>query len=434
MATAPEQKINVNTSRIAAAMVAEVESDLPLLMHANKSVQKPFETAGDGTVMDVIVPEMPVVGDGAWINEGDPVADRDGNPGTKGHELDYNNKAVPVVLKQKHVAFGLPSAMEFNSIADMENLVTKPYGSTLASAVQTEVAEAAMGGSALTLALAGGSKFPQVSTAIAELRKARAYGKLYGVIGSTLNGVLAGEGIQYFNPNGQISDIWKSARLGEYNGAEWFTTPDVRDLIIPSNAPAAASTLTVTGGPTMNVIGKGVKLLGDGAETWLNVGSSYVDSDGAVLDTAPVVGQVLNITGVYVADIFGEKLNRLYDFKILDRRVSSGNLEIKIKNPGFGDAYFAGPSATLSSLSVVTGPGTYYRGVIYAQNALCVAFGRFAKPVGAEVGQYSGQNGVTIRTTTQYQVMKDRNVYRFDTLVGANLARPNHAVELLVSA
>lgn len=435
MATAPEQKIGpLSTSKIAAAMVAEVESDLPLLMHANKSVQKPFETAGDGTVMDVTVPEMPIVGDGAWINEGDPVADHDGIMGTKSHELDYSNKAVPVTLKQKHVAFGIPSALEFASIEDMENLVTKPYGSTLASAIQTEVAESAMNGSAFTIALAGASKFPTVSTAIAELRKARAYGKLYGVVGSTLNGVLAGEGIQYFNPQGNISDIWKSARLGEYNGAEWFTTPDVRDLIIPANAPAAASTLTVTAGPTMNVIGKGVNLFGDGSETWLNVGSSYVDSDGAVLDTAPVVGQVLNITGVYVADIFGEKLTRLYDFKILDRRVVSGNLEIKIKNPGFGDAYFAGPSATLASLSVVTGPGTYYRGIIYAQNALCVAFGRFAKPVNAQVGQYSGQNGVTIRTTSAYQVMKDRNVTRWDTLVGSNLARPNWACEILLSA
>lgn len=431
--SAPEQKINVNTSRIAAAMVAEVESDLPLLMHANKSVQKPFETAGDGTVMDVIVPEMPVVGDGAWINEGDPVADRDGNPGTKGHELDYNNKAVPVTLHQKHVAFGLPSAMEFNSIADMENLVTKPYGSTLASAVQSEVAEAAMGGSAFTAVLTGADKFPQVSEAIASIRKGRAYGKLYGVIGSTLNGKLSGEGIKYFNPQGAISDIWKSARLGEYNGAEWFTTPDVQDLVIPTGAPAAAASVTIASTAIQNIT-KGKKLFtNDASEVWLQT-SGYVSSG---VSSGPVKGSVLTISGVNVADIFGNDLGEAFSFKVLDTKIEdvsgTDQLFIKVKNPGYGDACYEGGSANITAVTNVLGAGTYYRGVIYAQNALCVAFGRFAKPVGAEVGQYSGQNGVTIRTTTQYQVMKDRNVYRFDTLIGANLSRPNWAVEIIVA-
>lgn len=430
MSAAPEQKIgNLATSKIAAAMVCEVESQLPLLMHCNKTVQKPFETAGDGFTMDVIVPEMPTVGDGAFIQEGDPI-----NPGEKGNELDFYNHTVPVTLRQKHVAFGIPAALQFASIEDMDNQVVKPYGSRLASNVQTEVADNAMNGSALTLGLAGGDKFPQVSVAIAELRKARAYGKLYGVIGSSLNGVLAGEGIKYFNPNGAISDIWKSARLGEYNDVEWFTTPDVTDLIIPSTAPAAASTLTVTGGPTMNIVARGVKLFGDGSEVWLNLGSSYVDSDGNIDGTAPVVGTVLNITGVYVSDVFGEKLNHLYDFKIIDRRVNSGNLEIKIANPGFGAAYFEGPSATLASLSVVTGPGTYYRGIVYAEQALCVAFGRFARPEGAKVGAYTGQNGVSIRSTSQYQIRYDRTLTRWDTLVGSNLCRPNWAVEIIVAA
>ena len=411
-------------------------------MHANKSVQKPFETAGDGTTMDVIVPECPTVGDGAWINEGDPVVDHDGVMGTKGHELDYSNRAVPVTLHQKHVAFGLPSALEFSSIEDMENMVTKPYGSTLASAVQTEVADAAMNGSAISCLFTSASKFPQVSEAIAALRKARSYGKLYGVIGSTLNGVLAGEGIQYFNPQNNISDIWKSARLGEYNSAEWFTTPDVTDLIVPTwSAAAGATTITST---NVQSIVKGKKLFkDDGAEVWIKTAAT-VDSTLAITN-GWVQGELFEISGVTVADIFGNDLGEAYSFKVLDTKIvnESGTnyLYIKVRNPGYGEAYYAGGDAAITSVNKITEPGTsggvtvaqtYYRGLIYAQNSLCVAFGRFAKPQGAIVGQYSGQNGVTIRTTTQYQVMKDRNVYRMDTLVGAALARANHAVELLI--
>ena len=443
--SAPEQKIGpLSTSKIAAAMVAEVEASLPLLMHANKSVQKPFETAGDGTTMDVIVPECPTVGDGAWINEGDPVVDNDGIMGTKGHELDYSNRAVPVTLHQKHVAFGLPSALEFSSIEDMENMVTKPYGSTLASAVQTEVADAAMNGSAMSCVFTSASKFPQVSDAIAMLRKARSYGKLYGVIGSTLNGKLAGEGIQYFNPQNNISDIWKSARLGEYNSAEWFTTPDVTDLIVPSWS-AAAGSVNITS-TNVQSIAKGKKLFkDDGAEVWIKsaatVDSTLAITDGWAKGELFVIGTVDsagNITPtVTVADIFGNDLGEAYSFKVLDTKIENESgtnyLYIKVRNPGYGEAYYAGGDAAITSVVKVTDASkTYYRGLVYAQNSLCVAFGRFAKPQGAIVGQYSGQNGVTIRTTTQYQVMKDRNVYRMDTLVGAALARSNHAVELLI--
>lgn len=432
MATAPEQKIGpLTTSKIAAAMVAEVESDLPLLMHANKSVQKPFETAGDGTVMDVIVPEMPTVGDGAWINEGDPL-----EVGGKGNELDYSNHAVPVTLKQKHVAFGIPSALEFASIEDMENLVTKPYGSTLASAIQTEVAEAAMNGASFSKVLSSTGKFPEVAQAISGVRKARAYGKLYGVVGSDLNGALVGEGINYFNPQNNISDIWKSARLGEYSGAEWFTTPDINDIVITGNGPQGTATIS-TAAPIQSVV-KGKKLFaGQGEYAWVQLTTgSLVRSDGSTVDNLKEMRW--NISGVYVADIFGNKTSELYTFKAVDLKVEdvSGTdyAFLKVYNPGFGEAYYVGGDNATPSLVCTLAIGTYHRGIIYAQNSLCVAFGRFAKPANAQVAQYSGQNGVTIRTTSAYQVMKDRNVTRWDTLVGAALARPNWACELLVKA
>lgn len=445
MSVAPEQKIgNLTTSKIAAAMVCEVESQLPLLMHANKTVQKPFETSGDGDTMNVIVPEMPIVGDGAWINEGDPI-----NPGEKGNELDYSNNAVPVTLHQKHVAFGIPGALEFASIEDMENLVTKPYGSTLASKIQTEVADMAMNKASFTAVLSSSNEFPQVSEAIALLKKARAYGKLYGIVGSSLNGRLAGSGIQYFNPNGAISDIWKSARLGEYNTAEWFSTADVNDLIVPSTSGAAGSEI-LGASNTVQAVVKGKKLFTSGTEgdyAWVCIGA--VDSDGNITQQLAHVGESFilgttdsdgNITavGVSVADVFGNDTGAAYAFKVLETKIDGAYLYGKVYNPGFGEAFnsTAGTVNTTANLHAIklTGPGTYYRGLIYAQTTLCVAFGRFAKPVNAQVGQYSGQNGITIRTTSAYEVLKDRNVTRWDCLCGANLARPNWAVELLVKA
>lgn len=432
MATAPEQKIGpVTTSKIAAAMVAEVEAQLPLLMHANKSVQKPFETAGDGDTMQVIIPEMPVVGDGAWINEGDPKT-----AGGKGNELDYSNHAVPVTLKQKHVAFGIPSAMEFNSIEDMENLITKPYGSTLASAIQTEVADMAMNASAFSKVISSTGKFAQVAQAVADLRKARSYGKLYGVIGSSLNGALVGEGINYFNPQSNISDIWKSARLGEYSAAEWFTTPDVTDIAIDGTGPNGTGTLA-TATPIQSVV-KGKRLFaGQGEYAWIQLSdSSLVRSDGSTVGNIDKLRYT--ISGVYVADIFGNSTSASYTFKPLELKVEDvGGTDyafIKVYNPCYGEVFYNGGDAATPSLSYSMSQGTYYRGILYAENALCVAFGRFAKPVNAQVGQYSGQNGVTIRTTSAYEVLKDRNVTRWDCLCGANLARPNWAVELLIKA
>lgn len=447
MATAPEQRIgNLTTSKIAAAMVAEVESNLPLLLHANKSVQKPFETAGDGTVMEVIVPEMPTVGTGAWINEGDPVADHEGIEGDKGHELDYSNRAVPVVLHQKHVAFGLPSALEFASIEDMENLVTKPYGSTLASSIQSEVADAALNGSAFTTILTGSGDFPEVAKAVASLRKGRAYGKLYGVVGSTMNGVLAGQGINYFNPANNISDIFKSARLGEYQSAEWFTTPDVLDLVVPAGS-AVAGDVGIED-TDIQTIAKGQRLFKDeGDEVWITT-EGIVDS-AKKMTNGWVKGEIFTIDGVNVADIFGNDLGELYSFKVLDTKLTASGddkvISIKVKNPGYGDAAYAGGDATIDEVTKVTGPYVdpdtsevssqlYYRGIIYAQIALCVAFGRFAKPANANVAQYSGQNGISIRTTSAYQVLKDRTVTRWDCLVGANLSRPNWACEILMKA
>lgn len=427
MATAPEQNISVTTSRIAAPMVAEVESQLPILMHANKAVQKATETAGNGTTMDVIVPEMPEVGDGAWINEGDATG-----ASSKAHELDFHNRAVSVVLKQWHVAFGIPSGLEFASISDMANQVVKPYGSTLASKVQTEVADKLLNESAFSLVLNSADMWPSVSEAIANIRKARAYGYLYGVVGSTLNGKLAGSGIKYFNPTAQISDIWKSARLGEYNGAEWFSTADVTDLIVPNTSAAAGSTsVTITEG-AHNIV-KGGRLFNSSADA-LWVTSAATVASGAVTAGGWVKGEIFTISGVNAADIFGNDLGVAYSFKVLDTKIESGNLLIKIANPAYGEAFYNGGDATISSVTKVTSAGTYYRGVVYAESALCVAFGRFAKVIGAESKVYSGQNGITARMTSDYQVEYDRTVTRFDCLVGSAVARKNWACELLVKA
>lgn len=445
MATQPEQKIGpVTTSKIAAAMVAEVEASLPLLMHANKSVQKPFETAGDGDTMNVIVPEMPTVGDGAWINEGDAIT-----PGGKGNELDYSNHAVPVTLKQKHVAFGIPSAMEFNSIEDMENLVTKPYGSTLASAIQTEVANNAMNAAAFTCILPSTGKFPAVAEAVSAIRQARAYGKLYGVIGSKMNGKLVGEGISYFNPQNNISDIWKSARLGEYSAAEWFTTPDIESFTLSTSGPGFYE--HTIDSADIQTVSKGKRLFkGAGEYVWLRV-DGMVNSAGTITPNVTKERYALKVTGnsaswvagVKVADIFGNDTNEPYVFHVLDYKVEDVGgtkyLFLKFYNPGYGEVFYDGGDETLTKIHSVLpssnggNPITYHRGILYAENALCVAFGRFAKPVNASVGQYSGQNGVTIRTTSAYEVLKDRNVTRWDTLVGANLARPNWACEILLA-
>lgn len=430
MATAPEQVIGpLATSRIAAPMVAEVEASLPILMHANKAVQKPFESAGNGTMMDVIVPEMPVVGDGAWINEGDATG-----TSPKAHELDFHNRAVAVALKQWHVAFGIPSALEFASISDMANQIVKPYGGTLASKVQTETANKLMNGAAFTKVLASATMWPQVSEAIADIRKARAYGTLVGVVGSTLNGKLAGSGISYFNPTAQISDIWKSARLGVYNGADWLTTADVEDLVVPSTSAAAGSvSVTITEG-VHNIVRGGRLFNTDSDSVWAKIDGASVAS-GAVVSGGVVKGEVLTISGVNVADIFGNDLGVAYSFKVLETKIEGGYLYARIANPANGEAAYNGGDATISSVTKVTKASkTYYRGVVYAENALCVAFGRFAPVVGATSKVYSGQNGITARVTSDYQVEYDRTVTRFDCLVGSAVARKNWACELLVEA
>lgn len=427
MATAPEQVIGpLATSRIAAPMVAEVEASLPILMHANKAVQKPFETAGNGTMMDVIVPESPEVGDGAWINEGAATG-----PSPKNHELDFHNRAVAVALKQWHCAFGIPTGLEFASISDMANQIVKPYGGALASKVQTETANKLLNESAFTKVISSATAWPEVSDAVANIRKARAYGTLVGVVGSSLNGKLAGSGIGYFNPTAIISDIWKSARLGVYNGAEWLTTADVEDLVVPSTSAAAgAVTLTIT--ETEQDPHRGQRLWDTDADyIWAETAATV--SGGVVTADGFVVGEVLTIDDVVVADIFGNSTGELFSFKVLDTKIEGGKLYIKIANPAFGEVRLVG--ASLGTITKVTdASSTYYRGVVWAESALAVAFGRFAPLAGATAKVYSGQNGITARVVSDYQVEYDRVVTRFDCLVGSALARKNWACELLVKA
>lgn len=395
-----------NVSQIAVPFLAEYADSLPILMNTNKQLDAEFK-AGTGTTMSMIMPDHPDVTTGAAITEG---------------QLSYANATKSLTLVQRKVAFGADQVQRALAIKDFKGQVAKPMGGKLSSEIQKLAAKEVQLKADHQIVLAGTKNFEEVGGLIARIRDSRSYDDLFGCLNPQLNSKVIASGIQYYNPVQNISDMFKTSKLGLYNTVEFFQSPDVVGLVTGTLAKGTGTATqvktTLTSGATSLTI--------------------KVSGGTATLAGTVKAGQGFTIAGVNAVDIYGNDLGVPYTFVALaDATANANELAITIKpiytpDATLGNKALANVSAYPAQDAAVTplqeSNSSYLGGIIWDKQSLLFGSAKLAPMAGTESEAFDdAPNGISLTITRGPDIMQGREIVRVDTLNGFLLARSNWA-------
>jgi hypothetical protein len=391
------------TSSIAIPFLAEYADSLPILLNCNKQLDKEFK-GGTGTTMTMIIPDHPEIGTGATLTEADG---------------DYASGSKTLTLVQNHVWFGANQVQQALDISDLRGQVAKPYGAKLGSYIQKAAARTVQLKAAHQIVMSGTTFFEQVGGVIASIRASRSFDDLFGCLSPVLNSKVIGSGISFFNPSSQISEMFKNARLGVYNTAEFYTSPDVVSLTTGTLALGGSTVLkvktTMTAGQTTLVL----KVVGG----------------TATMTGTIAAGQGITIAGVDAVDIYGDSVGTKYCFVAQALATAAGNEISVIVKPIYTkddskplNNVSAYPEADMVCTMLQESNASYLGGIIWDKQSLMFGSAKLAPISGTEEDVFSdGANGLSITVTRGPDITKGRQIMRMDTLTGFELVRDNWA-------
>lgn len=381
--------MNFSTSDIKVPLLVEFVDQLPICANTNKFLDPNF-VANNGTVVSYIKPDYGTVTEGSVIQES---------------ELGYNPVTGSLALKQYHAAIAPDAVSKALMIKDFRNQIAKPKTQLLASQIEQKASTAVQLKAAHTVVLGGSQNFKDTANAISRIRASRGLGQVHACLSHIFNADLLSSGINYFNPAQDISTMFREARLGMYNTAEFFASPDVLSL--------ETGTLTASGNITVDA---------DLAE-----GANYITLKASTLTGTLKARQAFKVAGVNVASLFGENVGTPYSFVVQADCEASGNkivipiVPVTTVRPGANVT--ALPKAAAIATMYHDASSTYYGGIIWARQALMSGSAKFAELSG--IDQSVAQdvpNGISIELSKGPDVMNHREVVRLDALVGFDVS------------
>lgn len=385
---------------------------LVYLLNTSNQLNKNYR-AGNGATVNIVMPDYPLVKAGAAIDEA--------------NELNYQSGVKPLTVYQRHVSFGAEQMIRSLDIIDFAKQVARPYAAALASDIQKDAIKAgiAAADTSVIVGSAGVLNSASLRFAPALIKKARNFGtELYGVMDPLMMSQ-ATDISNFFLPSGIAEPMWKDAALGKFAAAEWFETPDCEDYTAGDCDQLAAMTVTA------------------------NV-SEGATSIGITFGTAPASGKTLKkghrfqIPGVYATDIYGNSIGQLYDFVAKSYTVG-GTTSDDITFDGLTTAITVNlekavyastkPSINISALpvantavnSVFAAGKTYLTGFVWAKEAVYTAQAKLLTMAGTENFGESDDapQGVIVSYTAGPDILKGREIGRWDWVGGWTSARPN---------
>jgi len=189
----------------------------------------------------------------------------------------------------------------------------------------------------------------------------------------------------------------------------------------------------LSGTPVINGASQDVTYLAtkDTYEQTLNVDGWTASVTDILLE-----GDVFNIANVYsVNPRTRQTTGQLQDFVVRADAASNGSGEtaLTISPPIItGGAYQTVDSAPAdgAALTILTGAADsqHPQNLVFHPNAITLAMAQLEMPQGGAKSSRETMDGISVRSVTQYNVLTDVNVYRFDILFGVETQNPYLAV------
>ena len=381
-------------TQVAVPFVAAYQKNLPILANSNKQLDKEFKS-GNGDTMTVTIPDYPTVQSGATA-----VPDN------------YSSGDRIITLEHYNVSTDSNAVVRALDIKNFDDQVAIPYANRLAAHQEERAANVIKLNADSHVVISSTTEFKDLGTAIAGIKKARSYGKLVGVMDPELNQTIASSGITLFNPQGQISDMFKSSRIGMYGGAEFFESPNVTSLVTGTLADSAGMEVKTT--------------LVDGATSIV-----IQAAGGGTLTGTVKAGQGFKVAGSKIVDIYGTAISQDYTFVALaDATAAADEITLTVKAVTTVKPLQnvdALPVAGAVVTAVQDSNSTYQAGVIYDTTSFICASARFAPISGCEQKEMKAAKSLSLTTTKGPDPINFKEVVRWDVLSNELLTRTNWA-------
>jgi hypothetical protein len=393
------------TTKMAVPFVAEVEASQPLLMNLPRKFDKHFNGSANGSYIEVVLPGY-------------------GTSAVAGHDLtsanlDYTSAAVQVSVSQYRKGVGLKAIEQALDLADFKTQIAQPYGGELGSDMHTKAVEDFMlrAETATVITSPGTTNgFSDLGIAVANIRNAKLKGQVFGVLSEDLMTKVLNSGINQFNPQAIVSDMYLKGRIGGFRNADWYSSSDVSSL----TAGAATGTLTVKN--TVNT-----DATADYSEIVIAGGTGTL-----------VAGDVLKIAGAKAVSVYGKALTQDFAAIVQEDVTLSGDTAVKIQPIFFKPATGIKPRQNVSvtaftagvSITRVTAAGkTYIRGIVLAKDAGAYASAT-QKPI---VSDFAPANGEALQVLMQKDgsLLAGYGYTTWDVLCGWKVVRGNGVSAIL---
>jgi len=275
----------IMTQELAETIAAYTAKKIPIVERINTDLSDKLGE-GSGEVVNVLVPGYNPVSEGpSFLNAAGQVVG-----------MDINVSKVPVEVKQKKIGAQLNILEKSLKMNTFKTQVADPQASKLASHINTDVFRTVLG--AASSSVVGQMNFGDLATAVETVATSRVGDKISGMLAPLGSSVIVGTGANKF-ANDKLGRQLYDGEIGEFNGAEFFKSPDAGSLII--GTLGANPAFAVSG--TVAQIADGATSLqftpAAGAPSFIPPGTPFVIGTG----TAGVNGSIQS--AYTVADVFG---------------------------------------------------------------------------------------------------------------------------------
>jgi len=424
----------IMTQELAETIAATVKQEVPIVRYINSDLSDKLGE-GSGEVVSVLVPGY------GEISEGPSFRD----PATgQAVGMDIQVDKVTVTVKQVKTGAQLNLLEKSLQMNTFETQVAQPYSAKLAASINKDVFETVLG--AAHSSIVGQLTFGELAEAVDYVNTSRVGDGIAGMLAPIARATIVNSGNNKF-ANPRIGEKLYRGEIGEYNGAEFFVSPDAGAMIYStatsgvafafSGSVAAiadgATQLSLTGVTNVSLVRKGTPIV---------IGSGDPTVSGSI--QSPYT----------VADMFGNDTGIARTFVALqDAVVTSGAATVNIatvnliteqadgtivkQNGAVPNTYYNAGSPVTNTAFVcpLLANTKYYKGAVFASKAAAFASIQ-PKPYGgnADSAGSSLDGEVNIRVSTIPAGLDGVDRWRIDVLYGTAPLYGNGAVALYCQA
>lgn len=402
----------LTTSKIAAESARLLSNNLVFGRNVNRDYDGEFGNAGAkvGDTINIRLPNRPRGRVGTVI---DPTA--------------VKEATIPLAFSQPiGVDYVFNSQEMYFSIDDFSNRFIRPAMVTIGNQIDLALMNVLMNNSYNTVGTPGTALTSTTASDMVLLAAARLYesgapiddGMMTEINSPQFNAVLSGGSSKLFNPQSEISDIYRKGLQGPFGGFDHYVSNNI-------------------GRHTNGVYG-GTPLVNGAGQT----GSTLVTDGWTATTTTLNVGDSFTIAGVYGVNVQSYVSNSyLQPFAVTAKTVtdSSGNSTISISppiNPGpGGNQTVSNSPADNAAITVLGASGvTFNQAVGFHKDAFVLASADLPIPPNVDGSVMRDEaSGISVRYIRDYDVVADRWISRFDVLTAIAPLYPQLSVRIITA-